>query len=105
MTKWEAAKELEQVMDIWLDFDYWAYCQLEMRGEWSNERMSEVIENHERAERALIEYREQTDREADRMETAGATGPEIQAYFNSRHPEQWKLLCAWRSLDGLPEGA
>ena len=56
MTSWEAVKELEKVMDTWMDFHWWAYCQLEMRGEWTPERIAEVLENHKRAEQRMNEF-------------------------------------------------
>ena len=103
MTKWEAVKELEKVMDTWLDFEYWAYCRLEMRGEWSQERMTEVLKNHERAEKRLNEYTAQNLARQLEMKVAGATPEEIDAYDRSTWDDHNRLVAAWRSLDGLPE--
>ena len=102
MTKREAAKDLGKSMDTWLDFEYWAYLQLEARGEWSQERMTEVLENHRRAGRRMNEYNAKTYEQAEKMRGAGLTSEAISAYYRSRHDEQYKLLTAWRSLNGLP---
>ena len=103
MTKWEAVKELEKVMDTWLDFEYWAYCQLEMRGEWTQERMAEVVENHKRAEQRLNEFQAEVITQLLNMKDAGATEEEIDAFNRSMDDERERLVKAWRSLEGLPE--
>ena len=103
MTKWQAVKDLEGIMDNWMDFTYWAYLQLEMRGEWSQERMREVLENHKKAGKRLREYRNNTEKGVREMESTGVTEEEIIAYRTARHKEHYRLLTAWRSLDGLPE--
>ena len=103
MTKWEAVKQLEKVMDGWLDFRWWAHCQLEMRGEWTQERMVEVLENHERAEKRLNEYTAKTLARQLEMRDAGATSEEIDAYHRTTWDEHGRLVAAWRSLSGLPE--
>jgi len=101
MTKWEAAKKLESVMDNWLDFDYWAYLQLIMRDEWSQECMAEVLENHKKAEEHLNAFRTEIGDQGNKMRERGAGAAEINAYFRSRDGELQKLVTAWRSLDGL----
>ena len=103
MTKWEAVKKLEEIMDRWIDFDLWAYLQLEMRGEYSDGRMAEVLNNHERAELRLNELRAEIDGQAKKMEEDGAAAAEINAYTLTRGGELHGLVTAWRSLDGLPE--
>ena len=103
MTKWEAVKTLEKVMDTWLDFEYWAYCHLEMRGEFTQKRMSEVLENHERAEKRLNEYKAETLARQVEMKEAGATKEERDADHRSRWDEHDRLVAAWRSLEGARE--
>jgi len=103
MTEQEAVKELEKVINKWLDFDYWAYLQLEMRGEWSQERMAEVLKNHERAEKRFAEFQAENIARQSEMEAAGATPEEIDAYDRTTWDERNRLVTAWRSLEGLPE--
>jgi len=103
MTKWEAIEDLKGIMDGWLNFECWAYLQLEIRGEWSNERMHEVLQNHKRAKRRKIEYQNETRKGMREMREIGASTEEINAYSRSRAPGLQKLVSAWRSLDGLPE--
>jgi len=103
VTKWEAAKDLQTVMDQWLDFDYWSYLQLEMRGEWSQERIAEVAENHERAERLLNEHQAKISARMSEMRDTGATSDEINAYRRTTRDERDRLVKAWRSLDGIPK--
>lgn len=103
MTKWEATRDLQEIMDKWIDFGLWAYLQLEMRGEWSQERMKEVLENHERAELRKNEYKTETLDQMQKLHDAGATKEEINSYSLSRQDELTKLVNAWRSLEGLAE--
>jgi len=103
MTKWQAVGELEKIFDRWLDFDFWAYLQIEMRGEWSDERMQQVMDNHKRAELKLRQYRAEVDKKQLEMRAAGATLREINDYANvTRGEELHRLVTAWRSLEGLP---
>ena len=102
MTRWQAQEELERRTGVWMDFPYWAYLQLEKRGEWSDVRMSEVLANHERAGNRREEYESETSLQTARMRRDGATDDEIRAYRDSRHVGQKALLDAWRSLEGLP---
>ena len=103
MTKWDAVKHLEGIMNTWIDFEYWAYLQLEMRGEWSNERMHAVLENHERAWQRMNKFKEEIRNEVTRMIAAGSTAEEANRYSMSRADERAKLVAAWRSLDGVPQ--
>jgi hypothetical protein len=103
MTKREAAKELGSVMDKWLDFYYWAYLQLEMQGGWSQERLTEVLVNHKRADDRLNAFHKELEEQDIKMREKGATDDEVNAYFRSRDDELHKLVAAWRSLDGLSE--
>ena len=100
MTKYEAAKELEGIFDGWIDFHFWAYLQLELRIEYSQKRMREVLENHKKAELKLNKYRAKTEKQQNKMRESGASIDEINAYGMARHKEQYRLLSAWRSLDG-----
>ena len=90
-------------MDTWIDFDCWAYLQLEMRGECSQERMAEVCENHKRAEQRKNEYQEETRNQMIKMEEGGSSDAEIVAYNRSKWEGLDKLVTAWRSLEGLKE--
>lgn len=100
MTSWEAKQELEKSVWQWMDFECWAYYQLIMREEYSNERMHEVCENHKKAEQRFNEYKAETQAEIQRMYNAGADTQAITAYRKSRYGEHEKLLKAWRSLEG-----
>jgi len=102
MTHLEALIELKKGADTWMDFPYWAYLQLEKRGEWSDVRMNEVLANHERAGNRMNEYEAETSLQAAIMRRDGATDDEIWAYRDSRHEGKKALLDAWRSLEGLP---
>jgi hypothetical protein len=103
MTKWEAMQQLQTIMDRWIDFEEWAYLQLEMRGEWSDERQLEVEENHKTAEKRRVEFEAETWRNMEEMKSRGATAEEIDGYHRTRWPEHDKLVTAWRSLDGAAE--
>ena len=104
MTKWQAVEGLEEVFEKWIDFRCWAYLQLEMRGEWSEERLRQVLDNHERAEQRMKQCKKEIYSDELRMRYNGANREECIACFNNnpKWEEHAKLITAWRSLDGLP---
>jgi len=103
MTIWQATEELKQVFDKWFNFEYWAYLQLEIRGEYSQERMSEVCENHKRAEMQLNEFQTMVSDNMQKMLDLDESKEAVNNYSLSVQKERDKLVNAWRSLEGTPE--
>jgi hypothetical protein len=94
-TKTEARLELQTIADRWIDFDEWAYLQLEARGEWSSDRQIEAEEFHKEAERKLREYQAETMK---RMNELKESGGDWDTYNRSRWPELDVLVNDWRRL-------
>jgi hypothetical protein len=104
MTISEAQEELRKITYQWFDFKYWACMQLYARGLESNgkeynRRMDLAVQLHRVREAELEAFRERMDYEALKMEQAGATCEEVNAFYRSQDKELEKLVSAWRSLD------
>jgi hypothetical protein len=95
MTKTGARLELQTIIDRWIDFDEWAYLQLEAKGEWSSDRQIEAEEFHKEAERKLREFEDETMK---LMTEVKKSGGDWDTYHRSRWPEQRKLVNDWRRL-------
>jgi hypothetical protein len=102
MTITEAQEELKTANHVWLDFDYWACLQLYARGLDGKEyvkKMQLVRKLHAKREAELKAFQENLHYEDEKMEQAGATCEEINAFYRSRDKELQRLMTAWRSLD------
>jgi hypothetical protein len=98
MTMTEAYRELQTITERWIDFEEWAYLQLEKRGEWSSDRQFEAGEFHKEAERKLGEYKTDITKQLLEMKGRGASPDELDAFNRSRWPQLDILVKDWRRL-------
>jgi hypothetical protein len=104
MTSNEAQEHLRKITYQWIDFDYWALLQLYARGleedgkEYTR-RMDLAVQLHKVREAELKVFKERMHYEELKMEQAGATCEESNAFYRSHDKELERLVTAWRSLD------
>jgi hypothetical protein len=98
MTAIEAHREFQTITERWIDFDEWAYLQLEKRSEWSSERQLEAEEFHQEAERKLNEYKDDTMKRLSELKRRSASPDELDAFNRSRWPQLDILVNDFRRL-------
>jgi hypothetical protein len=102
MTISQAQDELKKINNQWFDFDYWLCLQLHARGFGGKEytkRFALAKQLHKKREAELKAFNENLNYEELKMEQAGATCEESNAFFRSHDKELDELVEAWRSLD------